>query len=251
MAKRRLPRSLPPDEIRTLLAVAGPRDRLALQLGFLVGMRVGEITGLAVEDLDFEGATRLIRHGKGDKDRSLPLPAGLAADLEAWLAGRRSGFVFPSPQTGKRLSTRALQLAIKRLAVRAGIPDAERPRRIHMHRLRHSFATMALRNGADIVELRELLGHSSVAVTQVYLSADAGRRRGVCERVAATMGAAGAQAQSEPRPAEPAPAAGQEAKGESAAVAPALTTSPEAKLESESPRPAAADEGAPPVPEVA
>jgi integrase len=184
--KRRLPRSLPPAESRALVGAAPrQRDRLMIECGLLLGLRVSEIVHLEIPDVDFEGGQVLIREGKGDRDRAVPLPPKFAAELRAWLGNRTVGYVFPSPRGGKALSTRAVQKMLKRIAVRAGIPDAEKARRVHPHRLRHSFATHALRSGADIIEVRDLLGHTSVATTQVYLSSDVSRLRDVVARVEA------------------------------------------------------------------
>ncbi len=197
---RRLPRSLPLAEIAALAAAAvRPQDRLVLQCGYLLGLRVSEIVRLDVPDLDLEAGVCLVREGKGKKDRSVPVPAALCAELAAWLGARQTGPVFPSPRGG-RLTTRAIQAQLKRLAVRAGLADAEKPRRVHPHRLRHTFATQCLRSGADLIEVRDLLGHSSVATTQIYLSSDGARLKGVSERVAQVLGAAGQLDTGRPHP---------------------------------------------------
>jgi integrase len=188
MPKRRLPRSFPLAEARALLGgTTRDRDSLILQCGLYMGLRVSEITRLEVPDLDLEAGQCLVREGKGGKDRTVPIPSRLAADLRTWLAGRVVGYVFPSPRGSGRLSSRAVQRMIKRVAVRAGIPDAEKPRKVHPHKLRHTFATQALRSGADIIEVRDLMGHSSVATTQVYLSADGARLKDVSERLALAL----------------------------------------------------------------
>jgi integrase/recombinase XerC len=182
---KRLPRSFPQAEAAALLGAAvNERDRLALLAMFLCGLRVSELTGLQVPDLDFAAGRLMVREGKGAKDRALPLPARLAAPLEAWLAGRTVGYVFPGRFPGSRMSSRTVQRMIKRTAARAGLPDALKPRAVHPHRCRHSFATYLLRSGADIIEVRDLLGHSSISVSQVYLSAEAGRLKTAAERMA-------------------------------------------------------------------
>ncbi len=191
---KRLPRSLPERDLAALLAAAPEgRDRLLLETGLGMGLRVSEITKLEVPDLDLEARTALVREGKGSKDRSVPIPDWLAVKLARWLAGRTLGFVFPGSGRrkttdsgawwGRRLSSRTVQRVIKRAATKAGLPGAEDPRRVTPHKLRHSFATRALRAGADIIEVRDLLGHSSVSTTQVYLSSDASRLRDVVNRV--------------------------------------------------------------------
>jgi integrase/recombinase XerD len=180
---RRLPRSLPARELSALVAAAPPgRDRLLLRAGIGMGLRVSELTKLEVPDLDLAAGTALVREGKGGKDRSVPVPDWLAAELARWLGARTAGHVFPSPRGG-RLSSRTVQRVIKRAAVKAGLPGAEDVRRYTPHKLRHTFATNCLRAGADIIEVRDLLGHSSVSTTQVYLSSDASRLRDAVNRI--------------------------------------------------------------------
>jgi integrase/recombinase XerD len=182
---RRLPRSLPARELAALVAAApAGRDRLLLEVGIGMGLRVSEITKLDAADLDLAAGVALVREGKGGKDRAVPVPDWLALKLAAWLGDRqlRPGYVFPSPRGG-RLSSRTVQRVIKRAAVRASLPGAEDVRRYTPHKLRHSFATAALRAGADIIEVRDLLGHSSVSTTQVYLSSDASRLRDAVNRI--------------------------------------------------------------------
>lgn len=200
MTRRRLPRSLPEAEARALLnAASKSRDRLIVSCGLFLGLRVSEITRLEVPDLDLEAGVLLVREGKGGKDRSIPIPPSLVAELRNYLAGRGTGPVFPSPYGGA-LTTRAVQLLLKRLAVKAGIPDAEKPRRIHPHRLRHSFAVRCLRSGADIIEVRDLLGHSSVSTTQIYLCSAPDRLRSAVDRAAEGLAPTEAKEQSEAAP---------------------------------------------------
>lgn len=177
MSRRRLPGFLRPNEIESLLAVANTeltkaksarrqtaarRNLLMIQTGLLMGLRVSEICKLRVEDLDFSSGIALIAHAKGDKDRTVPVAQKLMGPLKEWLGERLTGQVFPSP-TGKRLTTRAVQLVVNRLARLAQIPRHVKP-----HSLRHTFATNLLERGATIREVQELLGHSSVATTEIY-----------------------------------------------------------------------------------
>lgn len=183
MPRKRLPRSLPPSETDALAGVAKtPRDRLIVLAGSVCALRVSEITGLEVPDLDLDAGTLLVRRGKGDRDRSVPVPGWLCGEFRDYLGGRATGPVFPSRSGGGRLSSRAVQRLLVRLGVAAGLPDAGKPRRCNPHRLRHAAATTLLRSGMDIVELRDYLGHSSISTTQVYLSADATRMRAASEK---------------------------------------------------------------------
>src|SRR4051794_24377047 len=96
---RRLPRSLPLVEARALLGAAPTiRDRLLISLSLFAGLRVSELTKLEIPDLDLDAGQALLRAAKGDKDRVVPLPPHLVAELRAWLAGRQTGYVFPSPR---------------------------------------------------------------------------------------------------------------------------------------------------------
>ncbi len=177
---KHLPVSLRGDEPDRLLGSARtPRDRLLYLCGLLLGLRVSELVGLRVEDLDLDGGTCTVRHGKGDRDRALPIPARLLPELRSWIGTRRDGWVFPSPRskTG-HLSARAVQLSIRAAAARAGISRHTTP-----HKLRHSYATRLLQRGADIIEVRDLLGHSSVSTTQIYLSSEPERLRSAVDRL--------------------------------------------------------------------
>lgn len=185
MPRRRLPRSFPDPDLRALLTAAtNPRDRLLLELGVFTGLRVGEMVMLEISDIDWHRRQLLVRRGKGDKDRVLPIPHKVIDRLKTWLGNRRTGYVFPSPRGKSHLTTRAIQKLIKRIAAAAGLAEPKKPRRITPHRLRHTFATRCLRRGADIIEVRDLLGHTSVSTTQVYLSADPTRLHKAVERAA-------------------------------------------------------------------
>lgn len=183
--RRSLPKSLSPDTLRALLKAADNlRDRLVVSIGYQVGLRVSEITKLEITDVDWQSGTVFIREGKGGKDRVCPVPVALLAQLRTMLGERQTGFLFPSPRGGKRLSSRAIQKLMRRLAVKAGLPDADKARKYHPHSLRHSFATRCLRAGADIIEVRDLMGHASVATTQQYLSSSPDRLKPAVERAA-------------------------------------------------------------------
>src|SRR4051812_29202017 len=120
---RRLPVFLHGAEPEALLAQAkSARDRLIVQLGLLMGLRVSEICKLRVEDLDLEARIALIARAKGDKDRLLPLPLKLVEPLGDWIGERTEGWVFPSPRkAGEHLTTRAVHYLVVDSARRAGI----------------------------------------------------------------------------------------------------------------------------------
>lgn len=176
-AKRRTPKFLRDDEVAALLgAVVGERDRLICLLGLYGGLRVSEMTKLGAEDVDLSGGLLELRQAKGNKDRTVPLHPMLAVALTEWLQRQRSGLVFPSSRTGRALTTRAVQLLVSLAGKRAGLV-----RRVTPHTLRHTFACNLLRRGADLLEIKDLLGHSSVATTQIYAVAMPERLRGAVE----------------------------------------------------------------------
>ncbi len=140
-------------------------------LGLLCGLRLAELVGLRVERIDLAGRRLLVSRGKGDKDRYVPIGRRLLPELATHLAGRTTGWLFPSPmpcRTDRHLSTRAVGLVVAGCATRAGIvrPPGET---VHPHTLRHSMACRLLETGATIWEVKEILGHASLATTSVYL----------------------------------------------------------------------------------
>lgn len=167
---RKLPVFLASDEPERLLQAADTwRDRVLSMVLLYLGLRVAEVCALKVGDIDFRRRFVMVRQGKGSKDRSLPLPEKLLRPLRGWIGRRQNGHVFPSRQGGGPLTTRSVQLLMKRLASRAGLRDALAPRRVTPHKLRHSFASRMLERGANINAVKDALGHSSIATTQVYL----------------------------------------------------------------------------------
>lgn len=150
----------------------GCRDRAMLELLYASGLRVSELAGLNVRDLDLSARTVRVL-GKGGKERIVPFGPPCAKALSAYLAQRSSWrhpstgeldatAVFVSPR-GKRLGVRAIQTLVHRYgALGAGRAD------LHPHALRHTCATHMLGGGADLRAIQELLGHSSLSTTQRY-----------------------------------------------------------------------------------
>ena len=171
---RRLPDAPTSAEIEALLAALegeGPialRNRALVELVYSAGLRSAEAVGLDLADVDFEQELVHVRHGKGGKDRVVPL----GEEAQHWLA-RYLREARPELATGANdaffLSARGRRL------------DTSTLRRIapHPHRLRHAFATHLLDGGADLRTIQELLGHSSLSTTQVYSHVDAKRLRKV------------------------------------------------------------------------
>ncbi len=182
LAPRRLatlPAVLKADEAAALLDCAaaeaepghpiGLRDRAALELLYATGARVGELVGLDVDDVDLQRRTvRLF--GKGGKERIVPFGVPAAAAVEAWLSTGRpvlarsgSGPALLLGLRGRRADQRQIREVVHRLA--AGLPDRHD---LGPHGLRHSAATHLLEGGADLRTVQELLGHATLATTQIY-----------------------------------------------------------------------------------
>lgn len=181
---KKLPEFLRPHESAALVRAAGAsrnaaRDRLILLLGLAAGLRCAEILHLRMEHLDLTVPQLAVRGGKGGKDRFVALPAFLAAELRAWVGAAAEGWLFPSPKrAGRPLTTRAVRYLAARLRAAAGVV-----RRANPHVWRHSYACELLRTGALLTEIQQLLGHSSIAVTSVYLHCDAARLQPAVERL--------------------------------------------------------------------
>ena len=181
---KRLPKAISLGEVEQLLAAAGPeptddaaialdpirvRDRALLELLYATGGRVSEIVNLDLDDLVDKTLLRLF--GKGSKERVVPVGSYAQKALESYLirvrpslaaAGRGTPALFLN-QRGGRLSRQTAWQIISDSAEKAGLSGHISP-----HTLRHSFATHLLEGGADVRVVQELLGHSSVATTQIY-----------------------------------------------------------------------------------
>ena len=175
-APRVLPQTLSPDDAVRLVSVQDPgpwgiRDRAIFELAYSSGLRVSELTGLDLGAVDFAtGEARVL--GKGSKTRIVPVGEHAIEALKRWLDARgkianadaRALFVGKS---GKRLLAREVQRRIKRWAALAGL-DVDP----HPHMLRHSFASHVLQSSGDLRAVQEMLGHASIASTQVYTHLD-------------------------------------------------------------------------------
>jgi site-specific recombinase XerD len=159
------------------------RDRALIETAYAAGLRVSELAGALMRDLDLgRGELRVV--GKGQKERIGLLGGPARAALEAYLRDARpllrartrrpdDGHVFLNA-TGGPLGVRGLRYRVQRLARLAGLPEGVGP-----HTLRHSFASHLLEGGADLRVVQELLGHASLATTQVYTHVSTGRLRAV------------------------------------------------------------------------
>jgi len=175
-AARTLPEALSPDDASRLVALEdgsdlGLRDRALFELAYSCGLRVSELTGLDVGSVDASsGEVRVT--GKGSKTRIVPVGGPALEALARWLpvrdrlaaAGEPALFV---GRSGRRLAPREVQRRIKRRAALAGLGVD-----VHPHMLRHSFASHVLQSSGDLRAVQEMLGHASIASTQVYTHLD-------------------------------------------------------------------------------
>jgi integrase/recombinase XerD len=185
---RRLPHALPVDDVLAMLEAAGfdgtpkaTRDRALLEFLYGTGARVSEAVGLDVDDIDSEAASVLL-HGKGGKDRIVPIGSYALEALDGYLVRGRPALVGKGAgraalflnMRGGRLTRQSAWTILREVADRAGVRGTVGP-----HSLRHSFATHLLDGGADVRVVQELLGHSSVTTTQIYTLVTVDRLREV------------------------------------------------------------------------
>jgi integrase/recombinase XerD len=183
----RIPHVLSPEAVTKLLAAPQPgerfyaRDRALLETLYATGARASETVGLKLEDLQL-GSGFLVCHGKGNKQRVVPLGRPAVNALKHYLNGQRQEllkgatgvpWVFVS-RGGRALTREMLWVLVKKYARRGGVSA-----RVSPHTLRHSFATHLLEGGADLRTVQELLGHASIQTTQQYTHVDRERLRAV------------------------------------------------------------------------
>lgn len=201
----RLPRKLPPflvqSEFKALLrapaeraadppraahgvdnAVQAVRDYAILVTFGFTGVRLSELVGLSVRDLDLEsGMVRVL--GKGAKERFLPLNDVVIRALRAWLESRKAAD--PDDEAlflnrfGRRISGRGVELLVSKYVRAAGLGKTH----VSPHKLRHTFATLLHIHGADLVEIQALLGHASITSTQIYTHASSPRLKSAVKRL--------------------------------------------------------------------
>ncbi len=172
---QRNPRPLPPKDREALVKglqtvdLEGQKVSLVVLLGYHCGLRVSEIAHLKVRDLDpDQGLVTVI--GKGDKERTVPMTEALKEVLKHYLGNRpeNSGVhLFPSPSTtSKPIHVDYLETWVKKAAQWANL---ENPTELTVHVLRHSFGTQLAESGASVYEIRDLMGHSSIMVSENYV----------------------------------------------------------------------------------
>jgi integrase/recombinase XerD len=177
---KRIPGTMSEEDVAKLLAAPtggdaiSIRDRAILELFYSSGLRVSELSGIEIQQLDLKnGFLRVF--GKGSKERVVPVGGRALDALQTYLTAARVHFVKPKKtgsalflsERGTAISRQMLWVLVKKYAARAGIKKVIKP-----HLLRHSFATHLLGGGADLRAIQEMLGHANLATTQIYTAVD-------------------------------------------------------------------------------
>ena len=181
--RKKLPAVLEPEEAQSLLLIpnkryiTGIRNKAILALMLNLGLRVSEVVNLKPGDLNLTKRKLRVKNGKGGVDRDLIIPEYTAEILRVWKKAKpknsryffttikdKSGGQFASSR-GSQLSVRYIQFMVKRYAERAGINKDVTP-----HTLRHTFATGFIRQGQNVMKLKDILGHSDISTTQIYVT---------------------------------------------------------------------------------
>jgi len=174
---RRLPKSMDIEQLERLLDIPGDeplalRDRAVMELLYSSGLRLAEIASLNLMDLDLRNGLVDVKHGKGSKQRLVPVGRKAREAIQSWLKVRalflkqEESALFVS-QRGSRLSHRAIQQRLAHWAKKQGLDQ-----HVYPHRLRHAFASHLLESSGDIRAVQELLGHANISTTQVYTHLD-------------------------------------------------------------------------------
>lgn len=167
--EKRLPSFMTEEEVSRLIESSSPgnetgmRDRAILETFYSTGIRISELVGLDIEDMDFISGILKVR-GKGKKERIVPIGDKAITALRHYLEGKKkqTAAVFLNKK-GKRITDRGVRNIVRKYITLAGIKQ-----KTSAHTFRHSFATHLLDRGADLRSVQELLGHASLSTTQIY-----------------------------------------------------------------------------------
>lgn len=173
---KRLPKTLDVDQTAQFVSLEGDdflrlRDHALLELIYSSGLRLAEVVGLNLSDIDW-GEAMVTVLGKGNKTRTLPVGSQAISALKEWLPARALQVAAAEPALfislrGTRISHRAVQQRLQQLSQEQGMDNP-----VHPHMLRHSFASHMLESSGDLRLVQELLGHANIATTQIYTHLD-------------------------------------------------------------------------------
>jgi site-specific recombinase XerD len=183
------PRSLTLDEARRIVSAFGRnnrqerRKRLIVLLLYGCGLRTFELRGLDVSDVDVERQELFVRHGKGDRERRVPVPGAVWTELLAYLVERRGkrGALFRTEIKHRRISSKMIGDVVQEASRRAEFPEPITPKA-----LRHSFATHLMDRGVGLAVIASLMGHRSVNETGVYLHVLPGKKEAAVAKLEGT-----------------------------------------------------------------
>jgi integrase/recombinase XerC len=173
---KKLPKTLDVDQVNQFVSLSGNswidcRDHAMIELLYSSGLRLAELVGLNLTDIDLREALIIVT-GKGNKTRQLPVGRHAIDALKTWLKSRREvaapdqTALFLS-QRGNRISPRTVQDRLKQISIKQGMAG-----KVHPHMLRHSFASHLLESSGDLRAVQELLGHANISTTQIYTHLD-------------------------------------------------------------------------------
>lgn len=173
-AEHRLPNILSEEEfLRLLSCCTSLRQRCLVSMFYGTGLRLDEMCHLKLTNIDSKNMEVKVEHGKGNKDRFTILPKHLLTDLRAYYCeSRPKAYLFEGRKPGRPLSNGAMQIAVRKSMMKAGFPKGK----FTAHSLRHSFATHLLDAGVDLHSIKELLGHTNLQTTMVYLHLQKNKR---------------------------------------------------------------------------
>jgi site-specific recombinase XerD len=169
--RKKLPVILEQEEVNTLLKEpsnrypTGIRNKTILLLMLNCGLRLSEVINLKPGDINLTKNKLRVENGKGGKDRNLGIPDYTASQIEKWRDIRPKSKYFLTTLKGSKLSSRYIQIMVKRYGKRAGIK-----KNVYPHLLRHTYATEFYRGTRDLEKLRMILGHSNISTTIIYVN---------------------------------------------------------------------------------
>lgn len=176
-SERKLPKVLDVDQAGQFVEIKGDsflevRDRALLELIYSSGLRLAEVVGLDLHDIDMKDAMLRVT-GKGNRERDLPIGSQALAALKTWLPQRRLMLKDEAEQAvfisnrGTRITHRAVQIRMQQHSIKQGMDTP-----VHPHMLRHSFASHMLESSSDLRLVQEMLGHANISTTQIYTHLD-------------------------------------------------------------------------------
>jgi site-specific recombinase XerD len=183
-----VPVYLKPDEVKRLISLPEKysrnnklRDKCILETFVFTGIRRNELLSLDWDDIDFKSDTLKVRKGKGKKQRIIPITDPLSSDLWDYLQSRlplKDRAMFTSFY-GTRLTATPLSQTFRRYLKIAGLDQ----KGITLHKLRHTFATLLIQQGVDLMSIKELLGHEDLNSTKIYTHVDTSHLRKQVEKI--------------------------------------------------------------------